>query len=75
MAKKLNLGGRVIVEFVVNEDGSISGAKIKRDIGSGCGDAAVKVINNMPNWKAGKQNGKAVKVAYTLPVMFSLGDE
>ncbi len=72
-ARQINSEGRVIVDFVVNEDGSVSDVKVKRDVAGGCGAEAVRVIKSMPKWRAGKQNGKAVKVNYTLPVMFSLG--
>ena len=62
----------MIVEFVVDEDGRISDVKVLRDIGSGCGQEAVRVVKMMPKWMPGKQNGKPVKTYFTLPVIFRL---
>ncbi|MBZ0098454.1 MAG: TonB family protein [Taibaiella sp.] len=64
--------GKVIVQFVVNEDGRISHAKVARGIGAGCDEEAVRVVNSMPAWKPGKQNGTAVKVNFSLPINFRL---
>ncbi len=71
-AKKKGTQGRVITRFVVNEDGSISDVKIARGIGDGCDEAATELIKNMPAWKAGKLDGKAVKVMLDQPVQFRL---
>jgi protein TonB len=71
-AKENNIQGRVSVEFVVNEDGSISNARVLRGIGGGCDQEALRVVNAMPKWKPGKQNGKAVKVYFVLPIVFVL---
>jgi periplasmic protein TonB len=69
-ALKAGITGRVILQFVVNKDGSISNVEIKRDIGGGCGAEAASVVQGMPNWTPGKLNGSPVRVYYTLPVMF-----
>lgn len=71
-AKENNIEGRVTVQFVVNEDGSIGNAIIKRGIGGGCNEEALRVVMNMPKWKPGMQNGRPVKVYYTLPITFML---
>lgn len=71
-AKENNIEGRVTVQFVVNEDGSIGNAIIKKGIGGGCNEEALRVIMNMPKWKPGMQNGHPVKVYYTLPITFML---
>lgn len=71
-AKENNIEGRVTVQFVVNEDGSIGNAIIKKGIGGGCNEEALRVIMNMPKWKPGMQNGRPVKVYYTLPITFML---
>ena len=71
-ARKKNIEGRVIIKFVVEEDGSISNAKILRDIGGGCGKEALRVINSMPDWNPGMQKGKVVPVECFIPVEFSL---
>lgn len=64
--------GIVIVEFIISKDGSIKEADIVKDIGSGCGDAALAAVVSMPDWIPGKQRGKAVNVRYTLPIRFQL---
>ncbi len=71
-AEKKGIEGRVYVSFVVNEDGSVSDVKVLRGIGGGCDEEATRVVENMPNWEPGMQEGKPVKVAYNLPVMFVL---
>lgn len=62
--------GRVMVGFVINEDGSISDVKILRSLTPECDEVAVKIVKGMPKWNPGKQNGKAVKTKYTVPVSF-----
>ncbi len=71
-AARNNIQGRVVAKFVVNEDGTLSDVQIVRGIGAGCDDEAVRVIKAMPAWKPGKQNGKPVRVYYTLPITFKL---
>lgn len=72
LAKENNVQGRVTVQFVVNEDGSISEAKVLKGIGGGCDEEALRVINNMPRWKPGMHNGKAVRVYMNIPIVFQL---
>jgi protein TonB len=71
-AKENNIEGTVIIQFVVNEDGSVTEAKVLKGIGGGCNEEALRVVKSMPKWKPGKQNGRAVKVFYTLPIRFVL---
>jgi len=71
-AMKDNIEGRVIVKFLVNENGSISDCRVVRGIGSGCDEEALRLIKNMPHWNPGKQDGEHVKVWFTVPVVFSL---
>lgn len=71
-ARETGIGGRVLVQYVVNEDGSISNATVVRSIGGGCDEEALRVIKNMPKWKPGRQNGIAAKVLYTQPITFRL---
>lgn len=63
-----NLEGKVIVEFIVEKDGSLSEIKTIQDIGHGTGDEAVRVLKNSPKWNPGEQDGKPVRVLYTLPI-------
>lgn len=64
--------GRVIVQFIVNTDGSISDATVIRSVDPACDEEALRVINSMPHWTPGQTNGKNVRVRYTLPVAFRL---
>ena len=64
--------GRVTVQFVVNRDGSIVDAKVLRGVDPYLDKEAIRVISSMPKWKPGMQRGKAVRVKYTVPVMFRL---
>lgn len=71
-AIKKKVEGRVVVKFVVDTDGKISNAVVIQGIGAGCDEEALRVINNMPPWKPGMQEGVPVKVYYTLPIAFKL---
>lgn len=71
-ARTNGVEGRVTVQFVVSEDGSISDVKVVRGVGSGLDEEAKRVVQSMPKWRPGKQNGNPVKVQYTLPVKFTL---
>lgn len=71
-ARELNIQGRVVIEFVVNEEGNITNAHVVSGIGGGCDEEALRVINAMPAWKPGRQNGRAVKVYCTVPIVFTL---
>jgi len=72
VARENNITGRVYVSFVVDKDGKIKDAKVLRGIGGGCDEEALRVVKMMPEWKAGKQNGRAVQVQFNLPVNFTL---
>lgn len=71
-AIKNNIEGKVILKFVVDENGNVSHINVLKGIGYGCNEEAVAVASKMPKWKPGKQNGKAVKVYFTLPIQFVL---
>ncbi len=71
-AAKNGAQGRVIVQFVVTATGSIADVKVIRGIEPSLDKEAVRVISNMPKWTPGKQNGTAVNVRYTYPVIFRL---
>ena len=72
IAKEKGTQGRVIVQFVVNRDGSIVDAKVVRSVDPYLDKEALRVINTMPKWKPGMQRGKPVRVKFTVPVMFRL---
>jgi len=62
------LKGKVYVTFVVEKDGSLTDIKVIRDIGYGTGKEAIRVLNKCPKWNPGEQNGKKVRVLYSLPI-------
>lgn len=72
IAQENGTKGRVTVQFVVNRDGSIVDAKVLRGVDPYLDKEAIRVISSMPKWKPGMQRGKAVRVKYTVPVMFRL---
>lgn len=72
IARENGTQGRVVVQFVVNRDGSIVDAKVMRGVDPYLDKEALRVINSMPKWKPGKQRGKPVRCRYTVPVMFRL---
>ncbi|MEP7196924.1 MAG: energy transducer TonB [Saprospiraceae bacterium] len=72
IARENDIQGTVVVQFVVTKDGDIQKVFVARGIGGGCDEEAVRVVKGMPNWKAGKHNGKAVPVSFTLPIKFKL---
>lgn len=72
IAKEAEIQGRVTVRFVVTSTGAIEDITVIRGIDPSCDKEAIRVIKAMPKWEPGKQNGKAVDVYYTLPVVFRL---
>lgn len=71
-AQRANVSGKVFVKFVVEKDGSIGDVQILKGIGFGCDEEASRVIKQMPKWKPGRQNGRDVRVYYTIPINFTL---
>ncbi len=71
-AAEEGVSGRVVVEFVVGKDGSITNVRVVRPRHPALDKEAVRVVKAMPNWIPGRNNGQPVKVTYTLPVTFKL---
>lgn len=71
-AFKDGVQGRVVVQFVVEKDGSISEVEVVKKVNEHLDAEAVRVVNAMPKWKPGKQKGENVRVKYTLPISFRL---
>lgn len=71
-ASEEGVQGRVVVEFVVDRDGSITNVKVVRQRHPALDKEALRVIKAMPKWIPGRNNGQPVKVTYTLPVTFKL---
>jgi protein TonB len=71
-ARRMGLEGRVFVEFVVEKNGKLTDVKAIKGIGAGCDELAVKVVQEAPAWKPGKQRGKPVRQKMVLPIVFKL---
>ncbi|MDZ7756900.1 TonB family protein [Rhodohalobacter sp.] len=74
MARKAGIEGRVYVQFVVDENGNVVDPQILRGIGGGADEEAIRVVSQA-KFKPGMQRGKPVRVKYSLPILFSLGND
>lgn len=72
VAEANGIQGRVIVQFVVEKDGSISGVKIMKSAEPSLDHEAERIVRSMPKWNPGKSNGSPVRVKYFVPVVFRL---
>jgi len=72
ISQENQMQGRVIVQFVVDKDGTITNAQVVKGVDPHCDKEALRVINLMPKWSPGKQSGRLVRVKYTVPVVFRL---
>jgi protein TonB len=72
IAAENGVQGRVIVQFVVEKDGSITDVHVAKSVDPSLDKEAARVVKAMPHWIPGKQNGSAVRVKYTVPVTFKL---
>ncbi len=70
-AKKQNVGGRILVMFVVEADGSISNVRVAKKVFPSLDAEALRVVKAMPKWNPGKEKGKPVRVNFSLPIVFS----
>ena len=71
-AIKQQVGGRVMVMFVVETDGTLSNVRVAKKVFPSLDSETVRVVKTMPKWKPGKEKGRPVRVNFTLPVVFSL---
>ena len=71
-ARKDTIQGRVLVSFIVNKDGSIVKPEVVKSAHPLLDEEALRMVNEMPAWKPGEQNGVPVRVKYTIPVNFRL---
>ena len=67
-----SIQGKIVVSFIVNEDGNLNDIKVKKSVYSDLDKEAVRVVKSMPKWNPAKQKGKAVKTRYTLPITIRL---
>lgn len=73
-AKDNNVEGKIRIKFTVKPDGTIKNAHVisKDKLGFGCEEEAIRVIESMPPWKPGRQNGNPVSVYFNLPITYKL---
>jgi len=74
-ARRIGVEGKVYVEFIVGKDGKIYDVKTVNELGAGCDEEAVRIIQNAPPWNPGKQRGKPVKQKMVVPIIFRLADQ
>ena len=74
-ARNAGIEGTVLVSFIIDEYGEVQNLGLLRDIGGGCGDAALDVIHLLPLWQPAVNEGNTVKVKLNLPIQFSLKDD
>jgi protein TonB len=72
LAIRNGVDGLVVLSFVVDQNGGISDIQVLKKLGAGTDEEAQRVVKSMPKWNPGKQNGRPVKVRFTLPVRFSI---
>ena len=72
IAQENGIQGTVVVQFVVEKNGSLSDVKVIRSKDPSLDNEALRVVRNMPKWKPGKLNGSPVRVSFTLPITFKL---
>ena len=72
IAKEYNITGKVYVSFIVDKSGSVTNAKIVREVDKNLDAEALRVVKSLPKYKPGKQRGKAVRVMFTIPINFTL---
>ena len=72
ISQEMGSAGKVIVQFVVDKDGTITNPAVARGVDAYLDKEAIRVISSMPKWRPGVQNGKKVRVKYTVPVVFRL---
>ena len=68
----LGIEGKVIVRFIVTEDGSVDSVVVRKSVSKGLDDESVMVVKRLPKFTPGRQQGKAVKVYFNLPVVYRL---
>ncbi|MBO5932616.1 MAG: energy transducer TonB, partial [Bacteroidaceae bacterium] len=72
ICRENNIQGRVLIQFIVNKDGSIVDPEVVKSVNPYLDKEALRVIAGMPKWKPGSQRGKPVRVKFTVPVNFRL---
>jgi len=73
VARLIGLNGRVVMSFVVDTNGRVTGATPKNCIGAGCEAEAARLLEASPAWSKGMQDGRPVRVEYSVPISFTIG--
>jgi TonB family protein len=71
-AQRARIEGRVFVKFIVDKNGNTKDPQILKGLGFGCDQETIRIVNEMPKWNPGIQNGKPVSVYFTMPILFKL---
>jgi protein TonB len=72
LARESNIEGTVYIQFVVERNGKITNIQLKKGIGGGCDEEALRVVRKMPSWSPGRQNGQTTRVQFIMPIKFTL---
>ena len=72
-AKDNKIAGKVILAYIIEKDGSLSEIKVLKGVGGGLDEEAIRVLTDSPHWKPGILNGRPVRTAFTMPILFQLG--
>jgi len=73
-SQQKGISGVVYVSFVVSSKGEVTDAKILKGIDEACDQEAIRVVEKMPNWRPGRQNGRNVSVRYSIPIRFAVSN-
>lgn len=72
MARSRNIQGKVVVQFVINKDGTICDAKVLKSVDASLDREALRVVGLMPKWSPGKQNGAPCRTLFVIPIIFKI---
>ena len=72
IAQENGVQGKVYVNFVVDKEGRVTNARVIRSVDPSLDKEALRVVNSLPRWKPGKQQGAPVRVAFSVPISFVL---
>lgn len=71
-AKEAGIKGTVVVQFIIGREGKITDAKVVKGLDPSCDQEALRLVEAMPNWTPGMQNGSPIRVQFNLPVRFEI---
>jgi protein TonB len=72
VAREYATSGTVVLQFIVEKDGSIGNINVLKGVSDGCTEEAIRVVKAMPKWKPGKNGGQPVRVLFNLPIKFTI---